>query len=376
MRIGILTLHFPHNYGAMLQAHALSWQLQEFGFNVEIIDYRQENIASWTEYPRFDDIIKFNSYPIALIKYIISNYNFKIHRTQQYKRFENFLKNELKLSEITYFSKASLEKTNSIYDIIICGSDQIWNTKILGETPNTYFLDFFKGHKIAYAASAGNSLINDKEEDLFISNLKQFDLVGVRESQLGKCLTMMGIENSVVLDPTLLVDESFWIKQVKKCEEKYILLYYVKKDIEIYELANKISKKKGIKIIEIPYSLEKIKNVEKRFDVGPFEFLNLFYNAEEIITNSYHGTCFSLIFRKKFHVIFGDYPERLKNILTLLKFDITSDKIQEFSPNLNSNYEFCIQELRKESKEYIYNVLTKIESGEILKDDKCNCTNL
>lgn len=301
MKIGILTFHYAHNYGAMLQAYALTSFLEKSGHQAELIDYRIPYI--YNNHARFNLIGlyrfycnyhgKVHSFFRALLKYPMHRL-----RPKKWHRFESFLQNDLKKS--TRIIDKELINTMG-YDAIICGSDQIWNDKIVGELTPLFFCQGIneKIIKLSYAASTGTSSL---KED-YLQLLSIFDGVSVREDGLASYLSEKGIQCQCHIDPSLLLNKEEWMKlAIEPQLSHYILVYAFNETDVFYEILNKVSEVLGLPVACVLY--ENNPHLPDTFiqitDAGPREFLGWFKNADFVVTNSFHGTAFSMIFNKDF----------------------------------------------------------------------------
>lgn len=319
MKIGIITFHRPINYGAILQAVALPQKITTMGGKAEIIDYRND----------FQEkTIKNSNYRTAVgIKNKIKALLFsKINNTKKIK-FQNFLKNNVNLSEKIY-NKENINEVNNIYDLFISGSDQVWNLKLTNNDYN-YFLKFVKddNKKVSYASSFGYSNIPEEYRENSIKYLNKYKIITVREKKGQQIIENIVKRNATtVLDPTLLLNKEEWMKLAKpptfKMPNKYILLYLVSPTKEDFKIAKYISKKMKMKVILINYNMKYIFGMKNCFDLGPEEFLWLFNNATYVVTNSFHGTAFSINFNKDFCVRLSKKSNngnsRIENIINLM----------------------------------------------------------
>ena len=207
-KIGILTFHCAHNYGAVLQCYALQETLKKMGHDVEVIDYRPQYLLS--PYAVFNiNRIKSNN-PLKIIKRSIRETILLGVRLKRYYTFYQFIKNKLSLS-----SRITKYNIPESYDVYIMGSDQIWNPKITEGFDPVYFgnFNFQKGSKkyISYAASMEANELNNQAKNTYKKFLKNFDSISVRENQLAELLQPLSEKNiETVLDPTLLADNQIW----------------------------------------------------------------------------------------------------------------------------------------------------------------------
>lgn len=333
MNIGILTFQCAHNYGAMLQAYALQKTLERIDSNknnlVEFINYRPEYITKgYREFPidrfsgkNFIDLIKF----FKNIAMSIIYYHSRHKRSQKFNCFE---KKWIKLSS-EYVQNQNISIKN--YDAIICGSDQIWNPKITKGFDKIFFCDFkYKNpecKKIAYAVSLGISCLTDSEKKQIAGLVNNFDYISMRETEGCAIVNELYTKNEIVntLDPTLLLDENDWADLIKEpnINKPYLLVYRMDSNDKIIKDAYTIAKKKNLKVLEISYRKSVKKIFSQRHKIittaGPNEFLGLIKNADIVLTNSFHGTVFSIVFRKFFFSYpMGQISSRITSILELL----------------------------------------------------------
>lgn len=315
MKIGIITILKVNNYGAELQAYATQAILKRLGYDAEIIDYffykNPDFVKTQRSAPLFHFPLKKRMaeyiYPILSC---LKNAADGEALNRRKKRFEKFHKEHTSMS-LTYKSIDELYKARMDYDVYMTGSDQVWNPGIYSSL-SPYFLDFApQGHRrIAYAASFGVSQIPEYARKFYAKYLQTYDAIGVREKNAVEIVKKIaGIEAQWVLDPTLLLSKEEWwqvFSPLDVTSMPYILLYELTPCRYIRQLAEHISSLQKWKIVRICKSASKedknlaILNI---IDAGPAEFLYLFSKAEFIITNSFHGTAFSVNFQRPFYTV-------------------------------------------------------------------------
>ena len=301
MKVGIITFHHTTNYGATLQAYALSKALSAWGHRVEIIDYRPKGAVGF--------YIK-QLLPIQNRR-LDWNGNFYRHILKAF-RMRRFLLSSLNLSKLKCYSNHKLRTIFETvhYDAVITGSDQVWclNTKFRGFDP-AYFLDFFEAGddclKVSYAPSIGGTKsFNDKKAKI-CDLLGKFDYVSVRDHHSKNVIQKeCGIAAKKVLDPTFLVSYDD-ILTLPSTAAAYLLVYNHKKLSNIQEQSIRdIARIKKLKII----SIGDVWNVadDSKIAVHPKEWIGYFKHASYVFTNTFHGTIFSLIFKKDFTVFVGE----------------------------------------------------------------------
>ena len=307
MKIGILTFHRAHNYGAVLQAYALQEVLKNCGHDVEIIDYKNPyllNVYKWFSLKRI-----FTRNIVKAIKELrlISK------RKQRYDNFQRYIKLNLSLSKSNYDIAS--------YDIILIGSDQVWNTNLTNGFDKMYWGAWNHCHTIlaSYAASMEDKIDCDKK-DKISRLLNNFDYISVREAGIKNQLRLLTKKNiEIVIDPTLLLDRECWLHIENKSivDENYILLYQVRNNEIAKNIANKISENLNMRIVHLSARIDLL-NDKETISSGPLSFLNLIRNAKFIVCTSFHGTIFSLIYHVPFcSVILNDGKDsRVTNILS------------------------------------------------------------
>ena len=307
MKIGIITFQNAENYGAVLQCKALYTYLAECGNNVEIIDYRCPTVENtYRIFPKFRKNI------FILVRQCIGslkNYKGLKLRKQKFQQFlASFDKTRpLSLDEIC--------KANFDYDIIISGSDQVWNPNITGGFDKAYFLDF-KGRfrRIGYAISLGNINYPQFSGKEFYDLIRPFDYLSFRELDAAEFISRkISRQCMQVVDPTLLLTREQWDSIVENTvfptPTKYILVYYVIKgqsSDELVRIAEQLSKTHHIPIINIKIDRNTSRyhiKVNNLLNVGPLEFVYLIKNASMVVTSSFHGATLSCIYQKDLSIV-------------------------------------------------------------------------
>lgn len=332
LKIGILTFHKSINYGSVLQAWALQKALKKLGYESEIIDYEPKEYKHIYEL-RLKDAKGFK----RIIKILLS---FRKCVEIQHNKFRNFRESELKTSSVQYEYDSDVSGIQKKYSVLVTGSDQIWNTNISDCDPIFFLPFYFEGGKIAYACSINNGTTNDRfQEDWLKKWLNDYDFISVRErSGVNKLSQFLGGERKIysALDPTLLHLGSVYEKLIhhRLIEGKYIFLYNMWTKNEGIKAAKIVSKKLNLPVYTISNQIDLIRVAKYeanciKLDVkhtGPKDFLNYIYHADFILTDSFHGTAFSVIFNKRFltlnsRISKNEYKndERLVSILEQLE---------------------------------------------------------
>lgn len=311
MKIGILTFHWGTNYGAVLQAYALQKYLQIRGHDVEIINYAPHSFRDTI----FKCFISKNPFVIFdnLIDYI---------KEKKIKKFRN---NYLRQTQ-RYYTPEQLLNNLPAMDVYIAGSDQVWNPYGLKNNRYLYFLPFTKEGviKISFAASFG---VTDYPSKLILNIgqlLKNFDGISVRETSGLHILDKVGIKGGTVMpDPTLLLNKNEYTKIIegRYDRQKYDYFFYVlqKNQRTIQQIHSRLKRNYKNKIAHT--------NKIRFATMGIENWLSHINNSRFVVTNSFHGVVFSIIFHKSFVVlpIEGNLKGMNDRIFTLLKkFDLVN----------------------------------------------------
>lgn len=360
MKVLTITCHRPHNYGAVLQTYALNKYLRDLGHDARVIDYIPAFMGRISEKHKNNPIIK------IIRKIVIFPDNIKGGSV-----FGGFLKKYVKLTEKTY-TRSKLIKDTPRADIYITGSDQVWNSEIPAGRDDTYFLDFVKppAGKVSYAASMASDKLDEKQKKRYKELLSDFRAISVREASSVKILEEIGIKAQSTADPVFLLPRCEWSGFAEKTDikEKYVLVYAFNGQKNVFEFADRLAKEKKLKVYSVHTRwLEGFRNTDKYYWCpSPNEFLCLIKNAEYVVTNSFHGICFSIIFNKEFFA-FKKGESGNSRIIDLLDYFGLKDRLITKENNSVSgaiNYrhiETKIKDLSDEAKLYIKNVLTEVE---------------
>lgn len=361
MKIGILTFHDADNYGAVLQAYALKEQLKtQTAAEVEIINYKMPFIIN-----NYKLITTNNSSFRSLIKSFFSSLHKLKSKIIKKLAFNSFRKQYMNISPRTFYQIKDIAG----YDAYVVGSDQVWNQAIVGDS-EIFFLNFAESHakKIAYAASIGTNSVTDSEVEFIKKCTKNLDAVAVRESSATAIVEQISAKPVTrVLDPTLVSDPRIWNRL--SCNYsgtgKYILVYMLPVNEQVLVAAGLIAQRLQLPVWVVSNSHKKNKYGYRHIrDIGPGQFIDLCQRAEFIVTNSFHGTAFSIIFNKNFitipHAVTG---ARMTELLELLQLD---NRLVKDISRLDNDYELeidytqpakILQQERQRSVEFLRNAL-------------------
>ena len=352
MKIGIMTFHWATNYGAILQTYALSKVLEDSGHDVSIINY----------YPK--------KYKNTFIKVFLSHRPDKIFKRLKLLKKENKLSafREKYLNTTEYInSSKKLKEAKFGYDCYICGSDQIWNPSFVRHAERgltlSYFLDFVPEDalKISYAASFGVQNYPEELKAAIKENLNTFDGISVREKTGLDILKDIEIFNAELLpDPTILLDASVYknLLNAPKRTEKYDFVYMLHgRENDAKPL---LEKRKAEGVVDIHSTIDSIE-----------DWLTEIYGADLVITNSFHGIVFSILFEKNFAPVLIKGSGMNDRIITLLDYLGLSDRICENIETFKNNpidwqkVNKRLEDYRSLGHSYLNRVLRKKEENKI-----------
>lgn len=307
-KIGLLGLHYGPNYGTILQAYALVQAIKRQGYNCEYIRYSKKKSC----HP-FVQIVK------KTVKQLLVRANLiKIKRDNEFyffstkdfrkiiSKFDRFHKKYISCSSVQY-DPTNISKANDMYDSFIVGSDQTWS-EFMNNSGNGYlfFLPFVTDNakKKSYAPSIGTLSISTDYINILRNDLSNFGFLSCRERQNCRVIeTITGNKCEYVLDPTLLLTPADWnsISAPIVMPEQYILCYILGQKQCVVDFATNLGKVKNIPVYYI-LSTPFVANMENVIDdVGPCEFVSLIRNARYVITDSFHGTIFSINYNVNFY---------------------------------------------------------------------------
>lgn len=295
-----LTTYDVYNYGASLQAYALQQYLIKEGCTSELINYQPDYLRRKYDYMWVNPESKLSRYWLTRVAYRIMKFLQRQTTMGRKKAFDTFHKEYLKQTE-PFYTYEELANNTPQADLYIVGSDQIWNTFYETGRDGAFYLDFAKkGTKASYAASFSYTEISNEWKDKIAQWLKDFEKIAVREYHGVEILKKMNLAGEWVLDPVFLLPIDKWkeiMTPIKK-KEPYLLVYNFETNKEIERFCKEYAKAKGLKIYSINDTYPR-RYADRNFSSeGPREFLSLIYNCDAFVSNSFHGTAFSIIFGK------------------------------------------------------------------------------
>ncbi len=346
-KIATITFHWCNNYGAVLQAYALQQFLLSNGFDTEIINY-----LPWK---------------VRLLKNLETIQKKQFELKQRERSIKRFIKNELILSTKRYYTHKSLFACSNKYDTVICGSDQVWNQSFLLHsefvTNLSYYLDFVNDEtkKIAYAVSFGAEDFPGEVKEKIKPYANRMNFLGVREKSGQILLESIGVDSMLVLDPTLLINADTYkklITKAKKSDEQKVFTYILHD--------NQTNAEKTCEYVCSRYNEKPFSKIQ--LNLGIYEWLEKINHSEFIVTNSYHGVIFSIIFQKPFIAVRVENSGMNGRIDTLLSnLGIENRIIEKFNPEtvgkiMNQNIDWNkvdirLENIKKNSVKFLYDAL-------------------
>jgi len=329
MKVSLITLHYIRNYGSVLQTYATQSILERLGYSVEVVNYIRPNSRKESRLSRYKEAYKkaASYWHNPLMKCLFYAKCYLIDNRQD-KLFQKFVDKYIHLSK-PYESLQQLKDDPPVADLYCTGSDQMWNSTYNGGILPEYFLEYAPDNKIrfAFSSSFGKTDLSEEEKNQIKPFIMKYKAISVRESTGVSILNSIGYKNAVhLLDPTLVITHEEWIELLgieRNISYPYVLLYQLHPSAEMLRFAKKIADDTGCKLLKLTKIVKSIIGPGKMVYTKRVEdFLSLIENASYIVTDSFHGTAFSLNFEKQ---VFVFYPKRfsvrLQSILALTQHE-------------------------------------------------------
>lgn len=337
MKAVIVTTQQIQNYGAVLQAYALHRFLEVHGYEHTFLDQHIDNQRL------YEQLLPLGKNTIAALYYNTLTF---FHKKPIKKRFELFRAFRQK-----YIPESTLENIIDC-DIYISGGDQLFNRSCLRQPVNLLQFGSPIATRISYSTSMGSADFSEEELYGITNALNRYAQVSLREKDSKQLLDKyLETQTRTDLDCSLLIDAGEWEKisalPRTTLPDKYILVYELMHHGDIDKVVEKVKGKMNLPVVAILTKPRKsVKADFLLYDVGPQEFVGLFQKASYIVTTSFHGTCFSIIFRKPFVVLVQPYEKRITAMLQLFGLSNNYHKVFNGSLNLDvPNYRLTQQEI-------------------------------
>ena len=363
MKIGIMTFHRAINYGAVLQTYALQKYLNDSGYDAEVIDYRCDHM---------ENFYKILSVKNKSIKQVIRGLLNFIHVYKKKSRFYGFLDQNVKISSKIY-DKSNIGESNNEYDKFITGSDQVFNYAC-SQFDKNYFLEFVKNYdkKYSYAASFGMKEVPCEYAEEYKKLLSTFHELSIRETDGQQIVkTLVGKETELSMDPVFLLGREDWERLAKKPKiEHFILIYKLNTSNLLFDFARKLAKMTNTKIVALNFDIVdqmKTPDIKGLFSTSIEEFLGYFKYADYVVTNSFHGTAFSIIFHKNLYVeaLQKDFKpnDRVESLLNLTDLNVCKIKtLEDCVLDINRDFSMADEQINKkcaEAKQYLERIMNE-----------------
>lgn len=335
MVIKTITCHQSTNHGAMLQAYALPCYLKTLGHEVSVIDYRPGYMTERHRVPS-----RYNHWGIKQL-YLLAKLPEDYGGWKRQQAMMPFFKRHMPITSDKYITIDELKNNPPQADLFIAGSDQIWNTSFKNGTDPAFYLDFGSPkRRISYAASFATTELKVGTEGFVKQKLNNFDAISVRERSALTLLRSLGHDGVVVVDPVFLLSAQQWDRLLDENEptRDYILTYdFEKKNSPIGNISQRLAKLWNCSI----YSVSPFKRdyADKSFVCcAPDKFVSLIKNARCVISNSFHGTAFAMIYGRDLFVVKrkDGLNVRMLDLLSrygldhrLIPEDVSDDRLQE-----------------------------------------------
>ena len=366
-KIATITFHASYNYGSNLQAYALQEYVKKLCNNN--CEYKIINLRTDIQKNMYKSCFERDGLKNKIKRIVYFNQKKSLMKKKEC--FERFINEQLNLTE-EFNTLDQIKNANLDYDYYISGSDQLWNLEAKDFDWANY-LEFTNiGKKISYAASFGPKAQcwNEEEKKRVKEDLLKYDTISVREQGSFKNVKeLTGKNPEINIDPTMLLSKEDWEKVIPQeaiVKKDYILLYNLKGDKEIFKIAKSVSRELKMPIIVTRkgYKIETIYRFKKKYDVGPIEFLNLLKNAKLVLSSSFHGTVFSVLFNKPFFAINGAKDFRIRTLLEKMKLENRTVEINNIREKCNKAFDISfdeslklLEEERAKSEKYLKKAL-------------------
>lgn len=311
--VSFITVHIGSNFGSNLQTIATSEVLKKLGFEPVCVNYIPPRIT-WYRYWKEANIS---------IKKLLWRILYAPIAFLEKRRFSSYLSKHCKVSKAIYDSDDFVKECPKA-DVYMTGSDQVWNFTYNEGLDAHYFFDGVVGKKIAYASSIGNSELSGEEFGLVRDYTRDYTAISVRESSAVAIFEKMGRKVEHVLDPTMMLNNQEWprFSNPRLIKNPYLFVYLPYNTVDkklCYESIRKIAKEKKLQVVTFSYDFFKDTYADRTIlFADPGDFLSLMIHADYVVTNSFHGTAFSINLHKNFFVFMpSKFSTRITSVLEM-----------------------------------------------------------
>lgn len=357
--IAFITIHVGYNFGSVLQTIATARLLRDSEMNPVCINYIPPRVTErryWEEG---------NTGVLRIIRRLLY---FPIHYYSKWK-YNKYLSKHCPLSKPIYWEDDFVSMCPKA-DVYLTGSDQVWNFKHNEGIDSHYFFEGITGKKVAFASSIGMTELPQDYKEYMVRALRSYKTLSVRESSAVTILSELGIKSEQLIDPTLMIDKTIWPQYASKrlVKDPYIFVYLpynVSNKGMVYSTVRKISDRRRLKIVTFSWDYRKDKMADKTITFAdPGDILSLFIYADYVVTNSFHGTAFSINLNKQFWVYMpSHFSTRLLSLIELcgLYDRMLDGEIEENAINTTidfTNANRVLEKEREKAKSFIIKALS------------------
>ena len=359
-RIGVLTFHKSDSYGACLQAYATVEFLNQQGYAAEAVDYTNQYEQRFRKL-FYSENGKISGFFSSVVKNIFFHKNY--YRKKAFGNMEHYCA----ISKEKYVNYRELD--NATYDVLVVGSDQVWNRNITNGLDEAFLLLHGKAaQRMSISSSMGSITLTDEEKKMFKKAFEKFTAISVREDfAKAQLLETTNKAIKVLMDPTFLLEKEDWIqKLVQKSnrygniKEKYILTFFLSPDETYKAKMKRLTDKLKLPVWSIQaIGIKRIESDRIILGATVADFLALIANAEVVVTDSFHGTAMSINLGKNF-VAFKNKgnPVRVMALLDTLGLSNRLDmNEEEYCPVDYGKVQGVLKPLREDSKKWIVHAI-------------------
>lgn len=304
-KIGLFSFHKDPNYGTMCQAYALARAIQKLGHNAEYIRYEAIPYRSPVKVAIIN-LIKTVCQNLGIRYGLKTEYSYLRSKEfrklkDRYKRFHHLY---IPVSNSIYYLD-TIQQVENKYDYFIVGSDQTWSSYCNTNPSTPFYLSFIQDgkKKRSYAPSIGSTHTTEEYKLRLKNELSSFNSLSCRENHNARMLSeLLGKKVEYVLDPTLLLSPDDWqvLEKPVPMPASYVLCYILGTKACISDYAEKLGEQRGLPTYYIVTRPEYNKKENALKDISPEQFLWLLHHATYVVTDSFHGSMFSINFKKEF----------------------------------------------------------------------------
>ena len=362
MKTKMITIHNIANFGSVFQAMALNRYLKQCGHQCEVIDYNPPYFTKGSLRTRVGRLLNYRSYR---------------YRARKYR---DFVSEYMDLTSRNYTSNAELCAAQEEADIFLAGGDQLWNEFYDCGQDDAYKLTFTDGRKAAFGTSLGKNKFSVDGMRRLTDAVRSFEGIGIRERSGVELLQNAGIKQAChVCDPIFLLFKEDYMKHIRSVplKEKYVFVYLVQASELLNQAVEYISKKLGLKVVLYSGFISKCRSDIKIKELGPDETLSYLFNADFVLSASFHASAFSVMFHKQFITLLpGENTNaRIEDFLTLLglknRFVTDRPSLEKAiaEPIAWDNVDHVLEDHIARSKAYLQRILENSNFGGTLNSD-------